>query len=108
MQRRSATTGLMVDASLFFQEMVGVLSDPGRVAAVVAYGKVSSRVASWRKRVAISRSEFVKVPSGLLSEISALMMLGSQGCRYTILVPDLDGFSHTPPAPMPEASQNSR
>ena len=108
MQRRSATTGLMVDASLVLQETVGVLSDPDRGAAMVASGHVSIKVASWRTRASTSRSEFVRVPSGFLSKISALVMSGGQGFRHTRLVPDTDRFSHTPPALMPEASQNLR
>ena len=55
-----------------------------------------------------SKSEFLRVPSGFLSEISALMMSGGQGRRNTRLVPDPDRFSHTPPTPMPEALQNPR
>ena len=88
--------------------MVGMLSDPDRGAAIVATGHVSRRVASWRTKSASLRSEFVGVPSVFLSEISALMMSGGQGCRHTILVPDPDGFSHTTPDPMPEALQNPR
>ena len=75
MRMRSATTGLMVNTSRVLQEMVGVLSYPDRGAAIVASGKVSSRVASWRTGAAISRSEFVRVPSGYLSDINALIML---------------------------------
>ena len=90
------------------QEMLGVLSDPDWGAAIVASGHVSRRLASWRTRAASSRLEFVRVPSEFLSEISELMMLGSQGCRHMILVPDLGRFSHTSPALMPEAFQNPR
>ena len=108
MRRRSETTGFMADASLVLQETVGVLSDPDRGAAIVAYGHVSSRVASWRTRAASSRSEVVRVPSGFLSKISTLMISGGQGCCHTRLFPDPDRFSHTPPALMPEVSQNPR
>ena len=108
MRKRSATTKLVVDASLVLQETVGVLSDPNQGAAIVDSGHVSSRVASWRTRAASLRSEFLRVPSGFLSNISALMMSGGQGYRHTRLFPDPYGFSHTPPAPMPEALQNPR
>ena len=108
MRRRPETTGLVVDASLVLQETVGMLYDSDRGASIVASRHVSSRVASWRTRVASSGSEFVRVPSEFLSEISELMMLGSQGCRHMILVPDLGRFSHTSPALMPEAFQNPR
>ena len=42
------------------------------------------------------RLKFVKIPSGFQSDISAAMILGNQGCRHTILVPELDGLNHTP------------
>ena len=98
----------MVDASLVLQKTVGMISDPDPGAAIVAFGHVSIRVASWRMWVESSRSEFVRVPSGFLSDISAQMMSGGQGCRHTRLVHDPDRFSHTPPALMVEASQNPR
>ena len=44
------------------QETVRVLSDPECGTAMHASGTASSRVASWRTRVASSRSEFVIVP----------------------------------------------
>ena len=46
MQRRSTTTGLIVDASHVLQEMLGVLSDPDLGAAVLASGHTSRRVSS--------------------------------------------------------------
>ena len=46
MWRRSATTGLVVDASLVLQEMVGMLSDLDQGTAIVASGHMSSRVAT--------------------------------------------------------------
>ena len=93
-QKRFETTGLIVDASRVLQETVDVLSDPNRGAAIVASGHVSSRAASWRTRAASSRLKmFVRVPSGFLYQISALMMFGGQGCRHTRLVPDPDVFS---------------
>ena len=55
MWRRSATTGLVADASLVLQETVGMLSDIDQGTAIVASGHVSSRVASWSMRVASSR-----------------------------------------------------
>ena len=108
MRGGSATTGLMVDASLVLQETVGMLYDSDRGASIVASRHVSSRVASWRTRVASSGSEFVRVPSEFLYKISALMKSGGQGCRHKRLAPNPGGFIHTPPAPMPEASQNPR
>ena len=80
--------------------MVGLLFDPKRGATVFVSGLVSRRVASWRKKVESSRSEFFRVPSGFLSEISAVMMMCSQGCLHTRMVPYLYIFNHTPPAPI--------
>ena len=76
MRRRSTTTRLMVGASLVLQETLGVLSDTDQGTDIGASGHISSRVASWKTRATSSRSEFVRVPSGFLSEISALMMPG--------------------------------
>ena len=76
MRRRPETTGLVVDASLVLQETVGMLSDPDQGVDIFFSGHISSRVASWRTRAASSRSEFVRVPSGFLSEISALILCG--------------------------------
>ena len=81
------------------QETVGVLSDTEQGAAIVASGHVSIRVASWRTRTAILRLEFVRFPLGFLSEISAAVMSGGQGCHHTRLVPDMDRFSYIPPYP---------
>ena len=97
MQRWSTATGLMVDASQVLQETVGVLSNPGRGAAIVASGHVSRRVALWRTRAASLKSEFVRVLCRFLSAISDATMSGGQGCHHMRLVPNLDGFSHTPP-----------
>ena len=107
MQRRSATTGLMVNASRVLHKTVGVLSNTERGAAIVASGHASRRVASWRTRASSSRLEFVRFPSGFLSEIIAVMISGGQGCRHTRLVPDLDGFIHThPPLPLRNDSRD--
>ena len=62
MQRRSATTGSIMEALCAIQETVGVLSDPERSAAMHASGNVSRRVYLWRTRATISRSEFVIIP----------------------------------------------
>ena len=43
---RSATTGLLLDASRVLQEKMGVLSNPERGAAMVALGHTYRRVAS--------------------------------------------------------------
>ena len=45
MRRRSATTGLVVDASHVLQETVSVLSNPEQGVAMVVSGHTSSRVA---------------------------------------------------------------
>ena len=62
MQRRSATTELIVKASCVLQEIVGVLSEPERGAAMRSLGTASRRVASCKTRVVSSRSELVIVP----------------------------------------------
>ena len=62
MWRRSATTGLVMEASHVLQETVGVLSEPERGAAMRSLGTASRRVASCKIRAARSRSELVIVP----------------------------------------------
>ena len=89
MQRGYATTGFMLDVSSVIQEMVGVF-------------------VSWRTRVASSRMELVSVPQGFLSNINAATMWGGHVWYHMMIDLDLDGSSHTPPAPMLEAFQNPR
>ena len=62
MRRRSATTGLIMEASHVLQETVCVLSEPERSAAMRALGTASRRVVSCKTRAASSRSELVIVP----------------------------------------------
>ena len=62
MRRKSATTGLIVEASRVIQETVGVLSKTERGAAMQALGTASRRVASYRTRATISRSKLVILP----------------------------------------------
>ena len=42
------------------------------------------------------------------SKTSDAMMSVGQGQRHTMLEPDIDGYNHTPPAPILEALQNPR
>ena len=99
---------IYVEASFVLQETVGVLSDPERGAASLASGTAASRVALWRTNLARSKSEFVIVPSLFVNETRLAMMSGGQGWCHTRSFPELEGSSHTPPAPRPEASQNPR
>ena len=62
MRRRSATIGLIIEASCVLQETVGVLSEPERGATILALGTALRRVASCRTRAASSRSELVILP----------------------------------------------
>ena len=62
MQRKSATAGLIVEASCVLQETVGVLSESERGVAMRALGTAPMSLASYKTRVAISRSEFVIAP----------------------------------------------
>ena len=61
-RRRSATTGLIMEASRVLKDTVGVLSEPERGAAMRAFGTSLRRVASCKIRAASSRSELVIVP----------------------------------------------
>ena len=83
MWRRSATTGLIMEASCVLQETVGVLSEPERGAAILALGTASRREASCKKRAARSRTELVIVPWGLVEETKLATMSGGQGSHQT-------------------------
>ena len=83
MQRRFATTGLIMEALCVLQETVGVLSEPERDAAILAFGTASRRVASCKTRAASSRSELVLLPWGLAKETKLATMSSGQGSRQT-------------------------
>ena len=108
MQRRSATTRLIVDASLVIQETVGVLSDPECGAAMRASGTAARSVALCRTITANSRSELAIAPSLFVEYTRLEMMYSGQVWRHTKSCPEREGSSHTTPAPRPEASQNPR
>ena len=79
MRRRSATTGLVAEASCVLHKMVVVLSGLECGAAMRAVGTSIRRVASWRMRATSSRSDFVIVPLRLFDETKSAMMSSSQG-----------------------------
>ena len=83
MRRRSATTGLIMEASRMLQEKLGVLSEPECGAAMQALGDPSRRVASYKTRAARSRSDLVIVPWRLVKDTKLLIMSGGKGCRHT-------------------------
>ena len=85
MQRRSATTRLIVKASRMLQETVGISSDLGCGADMNVSGTTASRVASWRTRAADYRLEFVIVPLRFFDRTKSVMMSGGQECRQTRL-----------------------
>ena len=79
MQRGSATTGLIVEASYVIQEMMGVLSDPEHGAAMRIVGTSTRRVTSWITRATILMSEFVIVSLRVFNKTKSVMMSGGQG-----------------------------
>ena len=66
MRRRSATTGLTVEASLKVHDTVGVLSLPEVGDRHAGWYKMEGKVASCSTRAASSRSELVIRPDGFL------------------------------------------
>ena len=70
MQRRSATTGLIVEASRMIQDMVAVLFDLERGTAMRASGTASRMVASWRTMAARSMLEFAIFPLIFLTRLN--------------------------------------
>ena len=61
MWRRSATTGLIMEASRVIKETVGVLSEPEHGAAMQAFGTDLRRMASYKTKAARSRSALMIV-----------------------------------------------
>ena len=108
MRRRYETTGLIAEAPDMLQETVVVFSEPEHGAAMRALGNASRRVASCRTRAASSRYKLVILPLGLVDKTNSAVMSYGQGCRQTRLRPVPSRSSHTPPAPRPDVSQNTR
>ena len=90
MQRRSATTGLIIEASCVLKETVRVLSEPERGTAMLALGTASRRVASCKTKAASSISEIVIVPWGLVIETKLATMSGVQDVAREVARPDSD------------------
>ena len=78
MRRRSATTGSIVEVSRVLQGAVGVLSEPGRGAAIGALGTALRRVASCKTRATSLRSELVIVTLRLVEDTKLAMMSRGQ------------------------------
>ena len=107
-RRRSATTGLMVDASLKVHATVGVLSlyeDGTRQDGSV---QIRGDVASCMTRAVSSRSEFVIHPFELSRLTRSATTSREHSTRQTKCSLLELGSSHTPPAPSPETSTNRR
>ena len=85
MCRRSATTGLIIEASRVLQETAGALSEPERGIDMRALETASRRVASCITRTEILRSDFTIVPCGLVDENNSEVTSAGQGCRQTRL-----------------------
>ena len=81
MRRRSATTGLIIEASYVLHETVGVLLEPERGAAMQSLGTALGRVDSCITRATRSRSEFIIVSSGLVENTNSAVTSAGQGCR---------------------------
>ena len=67
MLRRSATTGLVVEASWNFHATVGVLSLPKVCVRQAGEALMELKMASWRTSTTNLRSELVMLPSGLVN-----------------------------------------
>jgi len=83
MRRRSATTGLMVAASLKVQETVGVLSLPVVGARQAGWEERKGKIDSCRTKAASSRSELVMRPLGLAKLTRSSMMSWGHARRHT-------------------------
>ena len=108
MQRRYATIGFIIDASLVLQKIVRLLSEPEWGVSSLTSGTAVRRVSSWRTSAAISRSELVIIPSLSVVETKLATVFADQGLRQTKSYPERNGSNHTPPISIPEASQNPR
>jgi hypothetical protein len=67
-------------------------------------GATHSSTSQARSSPAISRSEFVIVPFGLLEDTTFLVMSGGKAIRHTIGLMCVVPLNHTPPAPKAHAS----
>ena len=85
MQRRSATTRLIIEASRVLQETVGVLSEPDRGAAMKDLRTASRRVASCKMRAVSLRSELAIVLCGLINGTISEVTSAGQGLLQTRL-----------------------
>ena len=106
MQKRFATTGLMVDASLKVQETVGVLLLPEDGASQAGSVQITGDVASYMTMATSSRLEFVIRPLGLSQLTRSATTSGGHSTRQTECSLLELGSSHTHPAPSPEVSTN--
>ena len=79
MQRRSAITGLVVEASRVIHEMVSVLSKPECGEAMRAVETAARMVALWRTRAVISRLDFVGKTLVFVDETNYVIIYGGQG-----------------------------
>ena len=104
MLRRSATKGLMVEASQKIHATVEVLflRDVGVHHADEALMKL--KTAPWRTRASNSRSELMMVPPRLVNLTSCQTMSSGHFIRQSKLVPSSFGLIQTPPVTFPEAS----
>ena len=108
MQKRSATTGLTVEAYLKHQLSVGVLSLPVEGACQAWREQARGKQDSCNNSAASLKSELVLPPVGF-SQVTRSGTLSSGHCnRQTKFFPVPSGSVHTPPAPTPRALQKPR
>ena len=82
MRRRSATNGLIVDASFVLQETVGVLYEPKHGSAMRASGTDARSVASCRTSAANYRLKLIIFPSLFVKEMRLAMIYSGQGWHH--------------------------
>ena len=104
-RRRSATTGLTVEASLNHQLTVGVLSFPVKGVCQAWCNQASGKQDSCNTSAVSSKSNFV-IPLAGFSQVTRSATMSAGHCiLQTKFFPEPLGSIHTPPVSTPEASQ---
>ena len=83
----------------------GVVAQRGRVAVLGLDQGFQDYTRWWSRTPAISKSELVRLPVGLKSDTTEAVISGGLCTRHTVGTMLWVPLNHTPPAPLPLASQ---
>jgi hypothetical protein len=103
-RRRPAVGPLAFDAIFSIQLTIGVLLHSVPSGTCLTLGATASAIPTAMTSAANSRSEFVRRPSGLLSETTSAAISRGNAVRHTVGDMLSTNETHTPPAPSAAAS----